>query len=79
MIQININLCLHTVKWLNNSIWLVDRIPTSTITLDKSGPGSNGLEGFNCGEGSYPSAKMQSMYSIAPVNWADYLYLKELI
>ena len=33
-------ICLYTVKWLNNSIWLIDRTLTDTTTPDQSRPGS---------------------------------------
>ena len=36
-------ICLHTVKWSNNSILLNDGIQSGTNTSDKSGPGNEGL------------------------------------
>ena len=36
---------MHTVKWLNNSIWPIDRTITGANTLGQSGPGSNDNEG----------------------------------
>ena len=38
-------ICLHTVKWLNSSIWAIDGTLTDTTTSGQSGPGSNGNEG----------------------------------
>ena len=35
---------MHTVKWLNSSIWNIDGTKTSTTTLSQSGPESNGNE-----------------------------------
>ena len=36
---------MHTIKWLKNSIWPIDRILTSITNLDQSGPESNYNEG----------------------------------
>ena len=34
-------ICLHTVKWLNSSTWLIEEILTSTTIPGQSRPGSN--------------------------------------
>ena len=53
-------ICLHTVKWLNSSIWPIDRTLTGTTTLGQSGPGSDSNEGIlqipqSSGTGNSPS------------------------
>ena len=60
----------------------IDKTLLGAITPSHSGPGSNGNEGvlqssrtspsgyLIVGWESYPSAEMQSVCSIAPVNWA---------
>ena len=37
---------MHTVKWLNSSIWSIDGSLTITTTLGQSGPKSNSNEGI---------------------------------
>ena len=59
-----------------NSIWPIDRILSGANTPGQSGPGRNGndflyLTKVTYSESSYPSLKMQSVYSTAPVDWAD--------
>ena len=61
---------------------LIEALSGAT-TLGQRGPGSNGNERVLCipqsssitghllGEGSYPSAEKQSVYSTAPANWAS--------
>ena len=75
--------CLHTVKWLNSSIWPIDRTKTDTTTPGQSGSGSNDNVGVlyillssrtrtsPTGHSAYLSAEMQSAYSTTPVNWAN--------
>ena len=48
MVSFNLTsvICLHIVKWLNNSIWSIDGILTDTTTPDQSGAGSNDNEGI---------------------------------
>ena len=38
-------ICLHTDKWLSNSIWHRDGTLTGTTTTGQGGPASNGNEG----------------------------------
>ena len=45
ILTIQFNISLHTVKWLNSSIWPIDWTLTGATPLVKSGPGSNGNEG----------------------------------
>ena len=44
VILFNVN-CFKSSKWLNNSIWCIDRALTGTTTPVQSGPGSDGNEG----------------------------------
>ena len=77
-------ICWHTVKWLNWSIWPIDGILTSITTPGQSGAGSNGNEtGASLSDSlvsyprclltewwSYLSAKMKLVYSTTPANEA---------
>ena len=70
-------------NWLNRSIWLIDRTPTSTTTLGQSEPGSNGNEEVlstpqSSRTGVLPSHGLESYsghlywrgsYSSAEMNW----------
>ena len=81
-------MCMHTVKWLNSSIWPIDETLTGTTTTSQSGHGNNGNEGIlhilqssriwaspldGLEAGeSYSSAEMQSTYSTAPADRGRY-------